>query len=601
MIGKGVTMVEKMIRKGGSFFIEDMPAVDAFTPEDFKEEHKMIIETTQDFVKNEVLPHIDELEHKDFGLARRLMRQAGDLGLLGADVEEKYGGAEMDSIAMLLICEHSVAAGSLAVTMNAHTGIGSMPLVFFGNEAQKAKYLPSLTSGEAIGCYALTEPGAGTDALSIETTATLTPDGKYYRLNGTKQFITNAGFADIIVTYAKVDGDKFTSFLVEMDTEGVSTGPEEKKMGIRGTSTTSLIFEDAKVPVENALFEIGRGHVVAFNILDLGRFKLAAGSVGVAKLALENSAKYAKERVQFGKPICQFGLIKQKLAEMATRTYIAESMVYRTGGLIDNILDTVDRTAEDAGRQSAKSISEYTIECSINKVYCSEMVSFVADEGVQIYGGYGYVEEYPVERIYRDCRIFRIFEGTNEINRMITIGWLMRKALKNEIPFFSVAAETREQLPAMGPASDGADGGPLAYQRQLVDRAKKVFLFLCDAAVQKYALALEDEQQILGLMSSIAMEVYAMESSLLRALKSIDSFGEQESEAKIDMVRLYVSDAIQRVSDWARQTVAAMETGDALEARLAMLAKVLQSTPVNAVELRRRIADRIIEAEKFVC
>jgi alkylation response protein AidB-like acyl-CoA dehydrogenase len=594
-------MVEKMIRKGGSFFIEDMPAVDAFTPEDFKEEHKMIIETTEDFVKNEVLPHIDELEHKDFELARRLLRQAGDLGLLGADVEEKYGGAEMDSIAMLLICEHSVAAGSLAVTINAHTGIGSMPLAFFGNEAQKEKYLPSLARGEAIGCYALTEPGAGTDALSIETTATLTPDGKYYRLNGTKQFITNGGFADIIFTYAKVDGDKFTSFLVERDTEGVSTGPEEKKMGIRGTSTTSLIFEDAKVPVENVLFEIGRGHVVAFNILDLGRFKLAAGCVGVAKFALENCAKYAKERVQFGKTICQFGLIKQKMAEMATRTYIAESMVYRTGGLIDNILDTVDQTAEDAGRQSAKSISEYTIECSINKVYCSEMVSFVADEGVQIYGGYGYVEEYPVERIYRDCRIFRIFEGTNEINRMITIGWLMRKALKNEIPFFSVAAETREGLPATEPASDGADGGPLAYQRQLVDRAKKVFLFLCDAAVQKYALALEDEQQILGLMSNIAMEVYAMESGLLRALKSIDSFGEQESKAKIDMVRLYVSDAIQRVSDWARQTVAAMETGDTLETRLAMLAKVLQSTPTNAVELRRLIADRIIEAEKFVC
>jgi len=594
-------MAEKVIKKGGSFLIEETPATEVFAPEDFKEEHKMIIGTTEDFVKNEVVPHMEQLEHKDFELTRRLMRQAGDLGLLGADIEEEYGGAELDSIASLLIMEHSVAAGSFCITLSAHTGIGSMPLVFFGNKAQKEKYLLSLARGEKIGAYALTEPGAGTDALSIETTAVLSPDGKYYKLNGTKQFVTNGGLADIIFTYAKVDGDKFTSFVVERGFEGVSTGPEEKKMGIRGTSTTSMILEDARVPVENVLFEIGRGHVVAFNILDLGRFKLGAGCVGVAKLALESSVKYAKERVQFGKPICQFGLIKHKIAEMATRTYIAESMVYRTGGLIDTVLATVDRAAEDVGRQSAKSISEYAIECSINKVYCSEMLSYVADEAVQIYGGYGYVEDYPVERIYRDCRIFRIFEGTNEINRVIIIGWLMRKALKNEIPFFSVAEKLRGELPGMEPALPGSDGGPLGYQRQLVDRAKKIFLLLGDAAAQQYGLALEEQQEILGLLSDIAMEIYAMESGLLRALKSIECMGEEASQTKIDMVKIYINDAMAGVSGYARQIIAAMETGDALHAQLATLTKLSQFTPINGVQVRRNIADQIIQAERFVC
>jgi len=593
-------MAEQTIRKGGSFLIEETPVGEVFTPEDFREEHKMIVKTTEDFVTNEVVPHVEELEHKDYGVARRLMRQAGELGLLAADIEEEYGGAELDSIASLLICEHSVSAGSFGVTMNAHSGIGSMPLAFFGNRAQKEKYLALLARGEKIGAYALTEPGAGTDALSIETTAVLSPDGSHYRLNGTKQFITNGGFADIIFTYAKVDGDKFTSFLLEKNFEGVSTGPEEKKMGIRGTSTVSLVLEDAKVPVENVLFEIGRGHVVAFNILDLGRFKLGAGCVGVAKLALDESVGYAKERMQFGRPICQNGLIKHKIAEMAIRTYIAESMVYRTGGLINAILGTVDRAAEDVGRQSAKSISEYTIECSMNKVYCSEMVSYVADEAVQIYGGYGYVEEYPVERIYRDCRIFRIFEGTNEINRLIVVGWLMRKALKNEIPFFSAVEVLRGELPAVEPVSPGTDDGLLAYQRGLVDRAKKVFLFLCDVAAQKYGMALEEEQEILGLLSDIATEAYAMESGLLRALKSIKVSGKEASEMKVDMVKVYVNDAMAGISDRARQALAAMETGDVLQKQLATLAKLGQFTPMNTVAARRSVADRIIEAGKYI-
>jgi len=591
----------QQIRKGGSFLIEEVSPQEIFTPEDFTEEHKMIINTTEDFVKNEVQPHMEELEHKDFELTRRLIQEMGKLGLLGVDIEEKYGGAQLDSIASLLIAEYSVAAGSFGVTLSDHTGIGSMPMVFFGNKTQKEKYLPFMARGEKIGAYALTEPGAGTDALSIATTAVLSPDGKYYRINGTKQFVTNGSFADIIFTYAKVDGDKFTAFVLEKGFEGISTGPEEKKMGMRGTSTCSIFLDNVKVPVENVLFEIGRGHIVAFNILDLGRFKLAAGAVGAAKLALDSCVKYAKERVQFGKPICQFGLIKHKIAEMATRTYIAESMVYRTGGLIDTILATVDRTADDVGRQSAKSISEYAIECSINKVYCSEMLAYVADEAVQIYGGYGYIEDYPVERIYRDSRINRIFEGTNEINRIIILGFLTRRALKNEIPLFTMAQRLSSELLTIEPVSPSIEDEPLGYQKKLVDMAKKIFLLTSGAAVQKYGTALEEQQEILGLLSDIVIEVYAMESGLLRTLKSVESCGEEQSKVKIEMVRVYINDSMKRIDDYASQILTAMETGDTLYTQLGALRKLSRLVLINTVEARRRIADRIIDAGEYTC
>lgn len=594
-------MAEKTVKKGSLFFMEEVPAGDVFTPEDFSEEHLMIIKTLESFIKNEVVPNIDALEHKDWDLTRRLMLQAGELGFLGVDIEEEYGGSELDHIASLLVCEYSALSGSWGLGLNDHTGIGSMPLVFFGNKAQKEKYLPALATGEKLGAYALTEPEAGTDAMSIQTTAVLSPDGKYYMLSGTKQYVTNGGFADIIFTYAKIDGDKMTAFILERDFEGISFGAEEKKMGLRGSSTCSIFLDGAKVPVENVLYEIGRGHIVAFNILNLGRFKLGAGSVGVAKLAMESSVGYSKERVQFGKPICQFGLIKHKIAEMATRLYMAESMVYRTGGLIDNIFATVDRTAEDSGRQSANSIFEYVVECSINKVYCSEMLDYVADEAVQIYGGYGYCEDYPVERIYRDNRIFRIFEGTNEINRLLIIGQLMRKALKNEIPLLPVAEKVREEVPAMEPLSPSSGDGPLGYQQRLVERAKKIFLFLCGGAAQKYGMALEEEQEILGLLSDIAQEIYAVESGLLRALKSIESVGEQQSRMKIDMVRLYSNDAMVRIRGYARQILAAMETGDALDSQLMTLRKVSQFTPINGVQLRRDIADGIVEVGRYTC
>ncbi|MFU8796613.1 MAG: acyl-CoA dehydrogenase family protein [Dehalococcoidia bacterium] len=594
-------METQEIRKGGAFLLETTPPDELFTPEDFTEEHKMIIDTTESFVKNEVEPHIEKLEHKDFDLTRELMRKAGELGLLGSDIEEAYGGSELDSISHALILEYSAGSGSLGVTMSCHTGIGSMPLVFFGNKAQKEKYLPSLASGEKIGAYALTEPSAGTDALAIQTTAVLSQDGKYYTLNGAKQFITNGNMADIIFTYAKIDGDKMTAFILERDFEGVSTGVEEKKMGIRGSSTCSIFLDNARVPAENLLYELGKGHHVAFNILNLGRFTLGPGCVGMAKLALDSSVKYAKERVQFGKPICQFGLVKQKLGEMATRTYMAESMIYRTGGLIDRILATVDKTADDAGRRNAQCIAEYAMECSIVKIYTSEMIAYVADEAVQTFGGYGFVEEYPVERIYRDCRIFRLFEGTNEINRVIIVGSLMRKALKDEIPFFAAAAEAKGALRAMEPLLPATGDGILSYEQKLLDRAKKVFLYLANLAAQKYGMALDEQQEVLGLLADTATEIYAMESGLLRALKAIESVGEHNSKTRIEMVQLYVSDATARVGSYARQALAAMETDEALQEHLSLVGKALQFTPANGMRLRRSIADRIIEVERYIC
>ena len=593
-------MDDKKIRKGGSFLIEAVPPSEVFTPEDFGEEHRMISGTVERFVKNEVMPQAEKLEHKDFELTRKLMQQAGELGLLGVDIEDEYGGSKLDSIASLLITESSSKSGSFGVALNCHTGIGSMPIVYFGSKAQKKKYLPGLAKGEKLGAYALTEPGAGTDALSLKTTAKLTPDGKYYVLNGTKQFITNAAFADIIITYAKVD-DKMTTFILERGFEGISIGPEEKKLGIRGSSTCSIFLDNVRVPAENVLFGVGKGHVVAFNILDLGRFKLAAASVGAAKLTIETAVKYAKERVQFNKPICQFGLIKHKLAEMAAKTYMTESMVYRTAGMVEQALSQVDHSAEDAGKQSAKSIGEYAVECSINKIYGSEIMAYLADEALQIHGGYGYVEEYLPEKIYRDTRITRIFEGTNEINRLIVTGWLLRKALKNEIPLFPAAEEVKGKLSSMGAIASSPEDGPLGYQTKIVERAKKIFLYLSGAAAQKYGMGIEEEQEILGLLADIAIEIYAMESGLLRALKAIGSVGEKESKTKIQMVQLYVNDAIVRIRDWAQQVMVAIESPDTLASQLAVLNKISQFMPVNGIQLRREIADRVIEAEGYAC
>jgi len=483
-------------------------------------------------------------------------------------------------------------------TFGVQTGIGSLPIIFFGNKEQKKKYLPKIATGEWIVAYALTEPEAGSDALNAKTTATLSPDKKYYLLNGQKQFITNAGIADMFVTYAKVDGDKFTSFIVERSFEGVSLDEEENKMGVKGSSTRSVIFTDARVPVENVLGEVGRGHVVAFNTLNVGRFKLGAGCLGGAKAALQDAVTYAKQRIQFGKPIAEYGLIKHKIAEMAIRSFTMESMVYRTAALVDRILQPIDRQSDDVGIQMAKGIEEYAIEDSINKVYCSEMSGYAADEALQIHGGYGYIHEYAIERGYRDSRINRIWEGTNEINRLLIMDMLTKRAMKNRLPVLAAAQKVAGELLTLRPKVE-SDDGQLTLQKEMVEMAKKISLLVAGAAVQKYMMKLAEEQEILGWISDMVIEVFAMESALLRAMKSMEKIGDEKSRIQKAMVKVYVNDAFDRVEGFAKQAFSAISEGDILRTQLSALKKLSRFTPVNTVALRREIADYVIKVGRY--
>jgi alkylation response protein AidB-like acyl-CoA dehydrogenase len=589
----------KDIIPGGSFLIQDTPPQDVFTPEDLSDEQKMMGKVTREFVEADVKPKAEQIEHQDWDLTVKLFRKAGELGLLSVDLPTKYGGLGLDLITSVVIAEQLIEGGSFAISVFDHVGIGSLPIAWFGNAEQKARYLPLLATGAKIGSYALTEPGSGSDALAAKTKAVLSPDGKFYILSGTKQFITNAAFADLYITYAKVDGDKFSAFIIDRDTPGATLGAEEKKMGIKGTSTRSVILDNAKVPVENLLYEVGKGHKVAFDILNIGRFKLAAGCLGTCKVALRESVKYAKQRTQFGKPIASFGLIQKKLAEMAIRTYVAESIVYRTGGLIEAILSGIDQGSEAAGLEAAKGVEEYAVECSINKVYVSEALDYVADETVQIFGGYGYVADFPAERIYRDARINRIFEGTNEINRLLIPATLFRRALQGRLPLLIAAQRLMADLLSYSPGQDEAPKGPLGDQVRMLQLSKKIALMVSGAAVQKYRETLQEQQEILGILSDLAIELFAMESALLRTLKSAARDGEAASEAKSDMVKVYFNDAFGRIELLAKEALASMEEGDTLRTQLSALKKLTRSTPINTTRLRRAIAGRIIESEGY--
>ncbi len=590
-IGGIMRKMAELKYRGGAFLIQGTQAPDVFTPEDLSEEQRMIAQTAHDFAVEKVRPYAEAIEHHEFDHTVRLMREAGELGLLGADVPEEFGGVGLDKISSMIIKENLVAGGSFIVTVGAHTGIGTLPIVFFGTVEQKKKYLPDLASGQKIAAYALTEPGSGSDALGAKTTAVLSPDGKHYLLNGEKQWITNAGFADVFVVYAKIDGDKFTTFIVDRDAPGVSVGAEEKKLGIKGSSTRSLILQDAKVPVENLLGEIGRGHVIAFNILNIGRFKLAGGAVGSCKHTLALATEYAKVRQQFGQPLANFTLIQGKLADMAVKTYAAESAAYRTGGLLDAHLADLDPHEPDSGRQAAKRIEEYAIECSINKVLASEVLDFVADEAVQIHGGYGYMQEYEVERIYRDARINRIFEGTNEVNRLLIPGTLMRRAMKGEIPVMAALKTLQDELMNLTPPE--LDESPLALECSMIDRAKKMFLMVAGLAVQKYQFGLEKEQEVLALLADMAIEIFAAESGLLRALK-------HGGETRFDLATIYAHEAADRVAALARTALAHIEDGDTLRAQLSIVKRLARHDMVDLIGLKRRVAARVIEAGKYV-
>lgn len=578
--------------KGGSFLFGQTNPHDIFTPEDFTMEHKMIYRMASGFVNDSVLSRMDKLEAKKEGLNRELLEAAGELGLNGADIPEDYDGMNLDKISITLIAECIGRSGSFAMTHGGQTGIGSMPIVMFGTHEQKKRYLPGIVSGKKIGAYALTEPGAGSDALSGKTRADLSPDGKYYILNGTKQFITNAAMADLFIVYAKIDGDKFTAFIVDGDSEGLTTGAEEHKMGIKGSSTRSVIFEDVKVPVENLLFEIGRGHVVAFNILNLGRYKLSANALGNAKFALELAAAYANDRKQFGMAIANFGLIKEKLANMAIKIFVAESMVYRTGGLLENILHSLDTSGDDGGQIAAKGIEEYAIECSMNKIFATEVLAYAVDEGVQIHGGYGFSSEYTIERLYRDARIYRIFEGTNEINRLLIPTTLLRREAKGDLPL----QETLERLKA-----DIASGSLVREgEAALVQAAKDIFLLTMDAGLQRYGKDLQKHQEIMGRLADLAIQAFAMESAWLRAQKSAANEGGAKAKLRLSMAMAYIHSTIGLLKYSAIETLVALAEGEELAGLLEKLQRLTNYTALDTIALRQEIAAAISEDVKYV-
>ncbi len=591
---------ERTYPTGGEFLVAETDPNTVFTPEDFDENQRMIGQVVEDFCEKFITPIQEELEYEGkTELGEQLLKEAGTAGILAVDVPEAYGGMGSDKATIMLVAEKITRAGSFAVTHGAQSGIGTLPIVYFGTPEQKQKYLPKLATGELLTCYALTEPGSGSDALAASTTAKLTDDGKHYVLNGTKQYITNAGYADIVILFAKIDGDKFTGFIVDLKSDGVTLGLEEKKMGIKGSSTRAIILEDVKVPIENLLGEIGRGHVIAFNILNVGRFKLGANSVGGCKLALAHAVPYTKARQQFGQPIASFGLIRRKIADVATIAFVSESMVYRTAGLLDQAIGTLDKSDAEYDRKSIGQVEEFSIECSLLKVFASEALSMAADEGVQMLGGYGYCSEYPLERMYRDERINRIFEGTNEINRMIIPGMVMKKALKGELPILEKAMEVAEELTSLPSFAEPGEPEYLEAEAKIIANMKKVLLATLGLAAQKFQADLKDQQEVLADSADIIMEAYACESGLLRTLKKSARDGEEAAQPMADMLVLYVHDAIERVATFGKNILGATVAGDELRTYLAALRRLTKHEPVNRTKLHDAIAQRVIDADGY--
>jgi alkylation response protein AidB-like acyl-CoA dehydrogenase len=586
---------KRKVLRGGSFLFEEHDAKEVFTPDDLSDEHRMIAQTAAEFTQKEVLPLDAEIESKDYNLTRELLKKAAELGLISIDIPERFGGAGLDLLSSLVASENMSGQASFSGTLGAHTTIGTLPIVYFGTEEQKQKYLPKLATAEWIGAYALTEAGSGSDALGAKTKAVLNEDGKHYTLNGQKMWITNAGFADVFIVFAKVDGDKFTAFIIERTFPGVSIAPEEHKMGLHGSSTCAINLDNAQVPVENVLGEIGKGHKIAFNILNIGRIKLGVGAITGSKRLVSIATEYAKQRHQFGVPIASFGLIKHKLAEMAIRTYVADCMTYRTVGMIEGALKTVNR---DVPEEVLKAIEDYAVECSIIKVVGSETLDYCSDEAVQVFGGNGYSKDYPVERAYRDARISRIYEGTNEINRLIMSGQILRRSAKGELPLFAAAKQLMDEMltPSM-PEEPGDE--VFARERQSLANAKKALVAVLGLAAQKYRDKVQEQQEVLAAGSDIIMEIFGMESAILRTEKQIGIKGEESSEIHIAATRTFVSDSIQRVEQTAKTALAAMTEGDELRTMLAVLRRYMKATPYNTIEARRRIADSIIEAGRY--
>jgi alkylation response protein AidB-like acyl-CoA dehydrogenase len=584
-------------RRGGAWLLEATGPDAVFTPEQLSEEQRLIARTADEFVQQEVLPELERMEAKDWTGARRLVGRAGELGLLGVDVPDEYGGVGLDKVTSIVVSERIAACASFGATFGGQANLTVLPIFLFGTEAQKQKYLPKLLSGELVGAYALSEPGSGSDALGAKAKAVRQPDGSFV-LSGEKMWITNGGFADVFIVFAKVDGEQFTAFIVERAFKGVTNGKEEHKMGLLGSSTTPIILQDVHVPAENLLGEIGKGHKVAFNVLNFGRFKLGAMCSGGARVAIGEAAKYAAQRKQFGQPIASFGAIKYKLAEMTVREFALESLIYRTGGLIDATLEATPHDATD-GAPVLAAVEEFAVEASMAKVAGSEMLDYVLDENVQIHGGNGFVADYPAERHYRDARVNRIFEGTNEINRMLIPGMLVRKALKGDLPLIAAAKKLQDEILEPSPAAATADTGPLADEQRTIAACKKVALMALGLAMQKYGQSLTDQQEVLMYISDILMDVYSGESAVLRALDSTTR-KVASAERQLDAARVFVNDAAARVEANARFALGAMADGDTLRTMLAALRRLLKVTPIDAVTLRRRIADAVVERGGYI-
>jgi alkylation response protein AidB-like acyl-CoA dehydrogenase len=584
-----LTDIPRKTTKGTGFLLEDSNTQDIFTPEDLTEEHLAIGHMVDEFWANEVEPNLPAIREKKAGVAMGVLRKSVELGLTAMAIPEEYGGMAMDLPSLMVTAERMGRDGSYGGWHSAHTGIGTLPVVYFGNEEQKKKYLPKLARVEMLAAYALTEPLAGSDALSARTRADLTPDGTHYILNGQKMWITNGGAADLFTVFAKVGGEKFTAFLVERNFPGVSSGAEEHKMGITGSSTTAVYLDNVAVPVENVLGEIGRGHVIAFNILNIGRLKLGPALVGAAKNILVISIKYAKQRKAFGAVIADFGAIQHKLAEMAIRTFVAESMAWRVVGLIENEMHGTSTQPADGTTQELKAIEEFAAECSMVKVYAAEMLDYVADEGVQIHGGYGYHQDYAVERAYRDARINRLFEGTSEINRLVITAMPLKRAARGLLPLLEAARAVLEEAEAQPSGTDDTELG-------LLRNAKKVALLTLGVAHEKYGAKLEQQQEIVMNLSDIIMEIFAMESALLRSRKLAQA-GSGVNAADISAV--YLRDAIARIEHSSRTVLSASVEHDELRRHLSRVRVYASHDPVNAIALRRQIAGRLIASERY--
>lgn len=591
-------MAEKILN-GGEYLIVETPCADVFTPEDFTDEQRQMGETSEQFVTNEIVPHIEEIDKQNFDLVIEGMKKCGELGLLMMDAPEEYGGLELDKASTMLVSEKISFGGSFSVAYSAHTGIGTLPLVYYGTAAQKDQYLGKIISGEWCAAYCLTEPGSGSDALGAQASAVLSEDGKHYILNGTKQFITNGGFAQLYTVFAKIDKKHFTAFLVEKSFPGLIVGAEEKKLGIKGSSTTQIILDNCMVPVENLLGEKGKGHKIAFNVLNIGRFKLGAAVCGASKRALIEGIKYANERKQFNTPISRFGAISQKIADLSAFIFASESLIYRLAGLLDDKIATIEKGTDNYYVEYLKGIEEYASECAIAKVFCSEVLAKTVDEVLQIHGGYGFVADYPAERFYRDERINRIFEGTNEINRLLIPGMILRKAMKGELPLQREAMKAFESL--MTPSFEELDESiPYVKEKALIKNLKTLFLILSGAGVKKFMDKLSNEQEILMAAADIAIQIFALESTVLRAEKSFGKVSAEKQQLLDAAVKIFAFEASETAGSAARKGAFFIEEGDTLTMILSGIRRFAKYDATGLLAAKRTLAKAACEAEKYV-